>query len=140
MFRHSVRALALAMPWAIATTFLSGVITPGIATAPDKRSQAIALYNNKDYRGAAALLDDYLTVNNRDPYAAYYAALANQQTGNSNKARIYYRLVYALAPNTQIGGYARNILLKLDPSFAATVKPPATGSTASTQSDTAPGT
>jgi predicted aspartyl protease len=93
-------------------------VAPG---ATDKRSQGIALYNAKDYRGAAAALDDYLTVNNRDPYAAYYAALANQQTGNSAKSRLLYRQVYQLSPNSQIGGYAKSILLKLDPSFAATV-------------------
>jgi predicted aspartyl protease len=87
--------------------------------ATDKRSQAIALYNAKDYRGAAQLLDDYLTVNSRDPYAAYYAALANQQIGNSAKSRLYYRQVFTLSPTSQIGGYARSILLKLDPSFAA---------------------
>ncbi|MBS1989868.1 MAG: aspartyl protease family protein [Cyanobacteria bacterium SZAS LIN-3] len=102
---------------------------PALSAPPDKRGQAIALYNTRDYRGAAQLLEDYLATNNRDPYAAYYAALANQQTGNSNKARMYYRLVYSLAPTSQIGIYSRNILLKLDPDFAAAMakKPAAEG-------------
>jgi predicted aspartyl protease len=85
----------------------------------DKRSQAIALYNAKDYRGAAQLLDNLWTVNNRDPYAAYYAALAHQQLGNSAQSLFYYKQVFTLAPTSQVGGYAKSILLKLDPSFAA---------------------
>ncbi|MBS1989867.1 MAG: retroviral-like aspartic protease family protein [Cyanobacteria bacterium SZAS LIN-3] len=105
------------------------------ASGADKRTDAINLYNAKDYRGAAALLDDYLVVNNRDPYAAYYAAMANQQTGNVNKARMYYRQVYTLSPNSQIGGFAKNILLKLDPSFAASLpKTTSTGTSSSASS------
>ncbi|MBU6452193.1 MAG: retroviral-like aspartic protease family protein [Cyanobacteria bacterium REEB67] len=89
------------------------------AAATDKRSLGIAAYNNKDYRGAAQLLDDYLVVNSRDPYAAYYAAICQQQLGNSAKSRLLYRQVYQLAPTSQIGSYSKAILLKLDPTFAA---------------------
>jgi clan AA aspartic protease (TIGR02281 family) len=94
---------------------------PQAAPAADKRTQAIALYNAKDFRGAAALLDEYLANNSRDAYGAYYAALAYQQLGNSRKATVYYRQVYTLQPSSQVGGYAKNILLKLDPSFAASI-------------------
>jgi predicted aspartyl protease len=91
-----------------------------VSAAPnDKRSLGIAAYNNKDYRGAAQLLDDYLVVNSRDPYAAYYDAICQQQLGNSAKSRLLYRQVYQLAPTSQIGAYAKAILLKLDPTFAA---------------------
>jgi predicted aspartyl protease len=113
-------ALVPALAPALAAPASPGASVQRAATATtDKRSQAIALYNAKDYQGAAFLLDDYLTVNSRDPYAAYYAALANQQIGNSAKSRIYYRQVFTLAPTSQIGGYARDMLLKVDPSFAA---------------------
>ncbi|MBS1994718.1 MAG: hypothetical protein JSS86_00350, partial [Cyanobacteria bacterium SZAS LIN-2] len=105
------------------------------ASGADKRTDAINLYNARDYRGAAALLDDYLAVNNRDPYAAYYAAMAHQQTGNVNKARMYYRQVYTLSPNSQIGGFAKNILLKLDPSFAASLPKTTTTSASSSGSN-----
>ncbi len=116
-----------------ALTFFAGAIciqpSHAAPAATDKRSQAIALYTAKDYRGAAQMLDDYLAVTKNDAYGAYYAAMANQQIGNSNKARIYYRQVYTISPNSQIGGYAKNILLKLDPSFAATIPSTASGST-----------
>lgn len=124
-------AFALTLVCTLATSAQTCVAAPAAGTAvshpaapaaaPDKRTQAVTLYNNKDYRGAALLLDEYLTTNNRDPYAAYYAALANQQIGNSGKARTFYKMVYTLAPTSQIGGYAKNILLKLDPSFAASL-------------------
>jgi predicted aspartyl protease len=108
----------------------------------EQRSRAIGLYTAKDYAGAAQVLDQYLTQYKNDPYAAYYAAMANQQLGNNNKALYFYRQVYALSPNSQIGGYARNILAKLDPSFAAAhpaaaqQAPAASAGSASSGSDT----
>jgi len=126
------KVLSMALP------LLCAALMAGAAVGADKRTEAIALYNAKDYRGASLLLDEYLAANNRDPYAAYYAAMANQQIGNSNKARTYYRLVYTLAPTSQIGGFARDILLKLDPSFAATL-PKSTATAGSSSSSTAKG-
>jgi predicted aspartyl protease len=135
------RFLSLLPAWTIAAALsivlcAPGRANPAPAAATDKRDQAIALYNARDYRGAAGILDVYLLANTTDYYAAYYAALAHQQLGDSGKARQYYRQVYNLAPNSKIGTYARDILLKLDPSFAASIARTTKASTAIPSTET----
>lgn len=85
----------------------------------NKRDQAIKLYGAKNYREAVLLFDQHLTVYPQDVYALYYDALACQALGNMGKAKIFYRQVATLAPNHQLGGYAKSILRQIDPSFAA---------------------
>lgn len=104
------------------------------AFAETKLQEGVRLYNAKQYKEAAAALDLYLNQNPKDSYAAYYAALSHQQSGNMNKARQYYRVTATVAPESQIGGYAKSILMKLDPSFAAAQAGASTGSSNGTSS------
>lgn len=84
----------------------------------NKRDQGIKLYNAKNFKDAGQLLDQHLTVYPQDVYALYYDALACQALGNMGKAKIYYRQVATLAPNHQLGGYAKAVLRQIDPSFS----------------------
>ncbi len=84
----------------------------------NKRDQGIKLYNAKNFKDAGQLLDQHLTVYPQDVYALYYDALACQALGNMGKAKIYYRQVATLAPNHQLGGYAKAVLRQIDPTFA----------------------
>lgn len=84
----------------------------------NKRDQGIKLYNAKNFKDAGQLLDQHLTAYPQDVYALYYDALACQALGNMGKAKIYYRQVATLAPNHQLGGYAKAILRQIDPTFA----------------------
>jgi len=103
-----VLALAVALPAACMAA----------SPVPNKRDQAIKLYNAKNYREAVLLFDQHLTVYPQDVYALYYDALACQALGNMGKAKIFYRQVATLAPNHQLGGYAKSILRQIDPNFA----------------------
>ncbi|MBX9940696.1 MAG: retroviral-like aspartic protease family protein [Candidatus Obscuribacterales bacterium] len=87
---------------------------PGYA-ADSKLQEAIKLYNNKQYKEALFLFEEVIKVNPQDAYASYYAAMASQQTGNMSAAKRYYKTVYNLQPNGQLGGYAKSVLLKVDP-------------------------
>lgn len=80
---------------------------------------AVKLYNNKQYREALPLLEQQVKANPANAYAAYYAALAYQQLGNMNSAKYYYKMVVAVSPTSQIGGYAKTILSKIDPGFSS---------------------
>lgn len=80
---------------------------------------AVKLYNNKQYREALPILEQQVKTNPANAYAAYYAALAYQQLGNINSAKYYYKMVVAVSPTSQIGGYAKTILFKIDPDFSS---------------------
>ncbi len=91
---------------------------PSALAVENKRDQGIKLYNAKNYKDAGRLLDEHLTVYPQDIYALYYDALTCQGLGNMGKAKIYYRQVATLAPNHQLGGYAKAVLRQIDPSFS----------------------
>jgi predicted aspartyl protease len=95
-----------------------GLTSSSAEAVENKRDQGIKLYNAKNFKDAGQLLDQHLTVYPQDVYALYYDALACQALGNMGKAKIYYRQVATLAPNHQLGGYAKAVLKQIDPSFA----------------------
>lgn len=101
--------------------------------AATKFEEAIKAYNGKQYRESAALLEEHLKAYPNDANASYWAAICYQQLGNMGSCRKYYRAVYTLSPNSTIGGYARDILKKIDPSFvtSATTTASASGTTSS---------
>lgn len=121
------------------TLCLFGVICSAISCfAATKFEEAIKLYNNKQYRESAALLEEHLKAYPQDANASYWAAICYQQLGNMGSSRKYYRAVYSLSPGSTIGGYARDILKKIDPSFVASAQASgATGGTASSASQPA---
>ncbi|MBP9094399.1 retroviral-like aspartic protease family protein [bacterium] len=97
---------------------ISGVNCLSAEAVENKRDQGIKLYNAKNFKDAGVLLDQHLTVYPQDVYALYYDALACQALGNMGKAKIFYRQVATLAPNHQLGGYAKAVLRQIDPSFS----------------------
>jgi predicted aspartyl protease len=106
-----------------ATAFTSLACSLGLTclsaeAVENKRDQGIKLYNARNFKDAGQLLDQHLTAYPQDVYALYYDALACQALGNMGKAKIYYRQVATLAPNHQLGGYAKAVLRQIDPSFA----------------------
>jgi len=121
------------------TLCLFGVICSAISCfAATKFEEAIKLYNNKQYRESAALLEEHLKAYPQDANASYWAAICYQQLGNMGSSRKYYRAVYSLSPGSTIGGYARDILKKIDPSFVASAQVSgAAGGTASSASQPA---
>ncbi|MCA0312657.1 MAG: retroviral-like aspartic protease family protein [Candidatus Melainabacteria bacterium] len=104
---------------------------PGFA-ADTKLQEAIKLYNNKQFKESLVLFEEVIKSNPQDAYASYYAAMASQQTGNMSAAKRYYKAVYNLQPNGQLGGYAKSILLKVDPSSVASSLATGTNSGAAT--------
>lgn len=100
--------------------------------ADTKLQEAIKLYNNKQFKESLVLFEEVVKSNPQDAYASYYAAMASQQTGNMSAAKRYYKAVYNLQPNGQLGGYAKSILLKVDPSSVATSLATGTNSGAAT--------
>ena len=102
---------------------LSVILSVGLSSgsafaAENKRDQGIKRYNAKDFKQAELLLDQHLTAYPQDIYALYYDALACQGLGNMGKAKIYYRQVATLAPNHQLGGFAKSVLRQIDPGFS----------------------
>ena len=94
---------------------------------------AVKLYNNKQYREALPLLEQQVKANPSNAYAAYYAALAYQQLGNMNSAKYYYKMVVTASPTSQIGGYAKTILSKIDPGLSSSA------SSSASRDSTSPG-
>jgi len=103
----------------VALAIVSAMFCQPAVAVENKRDQGIKLYNAKNFKDAGRLLDEHLTVYPQDIYALYYDALACQGLGNMGKAKIYYRQVATLAPNHQLGGYAKSVLRQIDPSFVA---------------------
>lgn len=99
-------------------TILSTLSCTNAEAVESKRDQGIKLYNAKSFKDAGQLLDQHLAVYPQDVYALYYDALACQALGNMGKAKIFYRQVATLAPNHQLGGYAKAVLKQIDPSFS----------------------
>ena len=106
-------------------------------TAPNKRDEAIKLYNQHDYAGAIDLLNQHLATYSQDYSAIYYLALCYQMTGRFSLATNYYKQVETLAPNSNFGAYARQILAKLTPAGSTGVGPKeSSGSSTSSSSST----
>ncbi len=103
---------------ACALSILSTLSCTNAEAIENKRDQGIKLYNAKNFKDAGQLLDQHLTAYPQDVYALYYDALACQALGNMGKAKIFYRQVATLAPNHQLGGYAKAVLKQIDPSFS----------------------
>lgn len=103
---------------ACALIILSTLSCTNAEAVENKRDQGIKLYNAKNFKDAGQLLDQHLAVYPQDVYALYYDALACQALGNMGKAKIFYRQVATLAPNHQLGGYAKAVLKQIDPSFS----------------------
>ena len=101
----------------LAGSLLCLALSVNLPVFAGKLEDAVKLYNNRQYREALPLLEAQVKANPADAYAAYYAALAYQQLGNMNSARYYYKIVATVSPTSQIGGYAKTILSKIDPSF-----------------------
>lgn len=99
--------------------------------AINKRDEAIKLYNQHDYAGAITLLDQHLAAYSQDYSALYYLALCYQMTGRFNIAANYYKQVETLAPNSNVGVYAKQILAKLTPAGSTGVGPKESSSASS---------
>lgn len=111
-----VPVFATAFTTALACTI--GLTCLSAEAVENKRDQGIKLYNAKNFKDAGQLLDQHLATYPQDVYALYYDALACQALGNMGKAKIFYRQVATLAPNHQLGGYAKAVLTQIDPSFS----------------------
>lgn len=78
-------------------------------------------YRAKNYQQALTLFYDALKANPRDEKSYYYAALSAHQLGQTQKAIALYKRVVLVAPGSDLGNKASAVLMKLDPSYAASV-------------------
>ncbi|HMP53136.1 MAG TPA: aspartyl protease family protein [Candidatus Melainabacteria bacterium] len=87
-------------------------------------------YRAKNYQQALTLFYDALKANPRDEKSYYYAALSAHQLGQTQKAITLYKRVMLVAPGSDLGNKASAVLMKLDPSYAASVNAAAASASA----------
>ena len=87
-------------------------------------------YRAKNYQQALTLFYDALKANPRDEKSYYYAALCAHQLGQTQKAITLYKRVVLVAPGSDLGNKSSAILMKLDPSYAASVNAAAASASA----------
>lgn len=87
-------------------------------------------YRAKNYQQALTLFYDALKANPRDEKSYYYAALSAHQLGQTQKAITLYKRVVLVAPGSDLGNKASAVLMKLDPSYAASVNAAAASASA----------
>ncbi len=89
------------------------VVVPCRADGPSKLSQAVKLYEQKQYRQASDLLAEHLKSNKNDATAFYYSGMCCQSVGQMSLARYNYEQVVRISPTSKIGQYAAAILAKI---------------------------
>ncbi len=79
--------------------------------------QGVALYNKRNFKGAAPYFEYAVRSTPSDSNAYYYAALTYQQLNDWPRAKQMYRQLVEKFPDSQAGGLARSVLQKYDPDF-----------------------
>jgi clan AA aspartic protease (TIGR02281 family) len=102
-----------------------------VASADAYYDQGVALYNKRNFKGAAPYFEYAIRNSPSDSNAYYYAALTYQQLSDWPRARQMYRHLVEKFPDSQGGGLARGVLQKYDPDFMKRVGAQASSSAGS---------
>ncbi|MGH9552025.1 MAG: tetratricopeptide repeat protein, partial [Terriglobales bacterium] len=113
-----------AFVFSIAALLALALEMPG-ARAEDAFARGMRLYNQHQYRSAAAAFAEAERQNGSNAWIPYYLGNALMQLGDVSGARKQYERGYELGPGTILGVYCRKALDSIKPQPVAMINPPA---------------
>jgi clan AA aspartic protease (TIGR02281 family) len=100
-------------------------------------SEALQLYQQKNYRAAAAKFEAAMKTNPRDANAVYYCALSQQCANNRARAKQLYEYIINAFPGSKVASMAQSGLAALGGSVSTTSSAGGTASYGATSSSSA---